>query len=120
MDSKRPGSNRPRRSGGRYVTTRSGRHLKINRSLGEKWTAMKEAKSRRKVERLIGLPKSRLKRVTWRMQPKRVAEYWFSRDGAIMALKITGIAIVFFFLLTLGVFAFFRKDLPNLDKDISG
>lgn len=36
-----------------------------------------------------------------------------------MALKLTGIAILVGFLLLVGVFAYFRKDLPNL-KDISG
>src|SRR5918912_639661 len=96
MDSNQFGSRRPRRSGGKYVTTRSGRNLKVNRSLSERWTALREAKARRKVERMIGLPKSRLKRLAWRLHPKRLAAYWFSRDGAIMALKITGIAIVFF------------------------
>mgnify|MGYP005810371755 CR=1 FL=1 len=36
-----------------------------------------------------------------------------------MALKITGIGIVVIFFLTIGVFAYFRKDLPKI-KDISG
>lgn len=119
MANKRPGSSRPRRSSSRTVTTRSGRQLKVNSSLSEKWAMMREAKSRRKVERMVGLPKSRMKRILWRMHPKRLAEYWFSRDGAIMALKIAGIAIVFFFILTLAIFAYFRKDLPNI-RDISG
>jgi membrane peptidoglycan carboxypeptidase len=109
---------RPRRSPNR-MTTRSGRELKVNRSLGERFTALKEAKSFRKSLRMSGKPKARLKRLLWYMEPKRLAEYWFSRDGAIMALKIAGIAIMVFFVMTLGVFAFFRKDLPNI-KDISG
>ncbi|MBI2588695.1 penicillin-binding protein [Candidatus Saccharibacteria bacterium] len=88
--------------------------MKINRSLGERWTALKESKARRKVDRLRGLPKSRLKRLIWRLNPRRLAEFWFSRDGAIMALKITGIVILFFFIFTLGVFAYFRKDLPDI------
>lgn len=105
--------------GGNKITTRSGRVIKVNRSLGEKWVARKEAKSRRRVDRMRGLPKSRLKRAIWRMDPRRQAEYWFSRDGGVMALKILGIAIVAGFILTLAVFAYFRKDLPNI-KDISG
>lgn len=113
------GRSRARRSAGKYLTTRSGRVLKVNRSLGERFTAMKEAKSLRKVNRLHGLPKSRFKRLFWHLDPRHWAEYWLSRDGAIMALKITGVAIVVFFVLTLGVFAYFRKDLPNI-KDISG
>lgn len=110
---------RARKSPGKYVTTRSGRVLKVNRSLGERWTAVREGKSLRKVSRLRGLPKSRFKRFFWRLDPRRLAEYWFSRDGAIMALKITGLTIVVIFVLTLGVFAYFRKDLPNI-KDVSG
>ncbi len=57
--------------------------------------------------------------MVWRLQPKKLAEYWFSRDGAIMALKIAGIGILAFFILMLGIFAYFRKDLPNI-TDISG
>lgn len=75
---------------------------------------MKDAKSLRKVQRLRGLPKSRIKRLVWRLDPRRWAQYWFSRDGAISGLKILGIVIVTFFVLTLGVFAYFRKDLPDI------
>ncbi len=111
-------SNRPKKPS-KYVTTRSGKQLKINRSMGEKFTALKEAKSLRKVNRLRGLPKSRFKRFWWRMRPSHLKEYWFSRDGGIMALKIVGIGILVMFILTLAVFAYFRKDLPDV-TDISG
>src|SRR5689334_4570645 len=93
-------SGRGRRSPGKFVTTRSGRVLKVNRSMGQKWAAMKEAKSLRKVNRMHGLPKSRVKRFVWRLDPRRQAEYWFSRDGAITGLKILGIAILAVFILT--------------------
>ena len=93
--------------------------LKVNRSLGERYTAMRQDKALRKVNRLRGLPKSRIKRLAWRLQPKRLAEYWFSRDGGIMALKILGLTIVAMFIITLGVFAYFRKDLKNI-TDVSG
>ncbi len=109
----------PRGSGSRPITTKSGKVLKVNRSLGEKYSAMRQAKSLRRVNRLRGLPKSRLKRFAWRMHPKRLANYWFSRDGAIMALKIAGIAIVAMFILTLAVFAYYRKDLKAI-TDLSG
>lgn len=109
---------RPKR-GGKPIVTRSGRVLKVNQSLGQRWSNMKEAKTVRKLNRLRDLPKSRLKRLAWRMHPKRLAAYWFSRDGGIMALKITGILILILFVLTLGIFAYFRKDLPDIG-DISG
>lgn len=105
--------------GSRPITTRSGKALKVNRSLSERYAVMRQAKALRKVNRLRGLPKSRIKRILWRLHPKRLKEYWFSRDGGIMALKIIGIAIVVLFILTLGVFAYFRKDLKSVD-DVSG
>lgn len=109
---------RPRRSPNR-MTTRSGRTLKVNRSMGERYKALKEAKSLRKVQRMRGLPKSRVKRFFWKLNPRKLAAFWFSRDGGIMALKIAGIGILAMFILTLGVFAYFRKDLPKVN-DISG
>ncbi len=36
-----------------------------------------------------------------------------------MALKVVGVAIIVGFFLTIGMFAYFRKDLPKI-KDISG
>ncbi len=114
MSAKKPGSN-PKK----FVTTRSGQQLRVNRSLGDRWSSMKEAKSLRKVNRLRNLPKSRFKRFWWRLNPKHLKEYWISRDGGIMALKIVGIGIVVFFVLILAVFAYFRKDLPDI-TDISG
>ncbi len=123
MKIKRPGANRPRRSvsssSNKFVTTRKGNVLKVHRSIGEKWTGMRAAKSRRKVDRLRGLPKSRLKRFVWRLHPKRLYAYWFSRDGVIMALKIMGLLIIAGFIGILSVFAYYRKDLPSI-TDISG
>jgi membrane peptidoglycan carboxypeptidase len=109
----------PRGSGNRPVTTRSGKVLKVNRSLGERYNTMRQAKALRRVNRLRGLPKSRIKRLAWRLNPRRQAAFWFSRDGAIMALKVTGIAIVALFILTLAIFAYYRKDLKDI-TDVSG
>jgi membrane peptidoglycan carboxypeptidase len=114
--SKTPGRRRP---GKNVFTTKSGNTIKLNRSLGEKVRANREAKARKRAAYLSTLPKNRFKRILYRLHPKRQFKYWFSREGAIMALKITGVAIVVMFLLMVGVFAYFRKDLPNI-KDISG
>ncbi|MFZ1249321.1 MAG: transglycosylase domain-containing protein [Candidatus Saccharimonadales bacterium] len=113
-------SDRPRRSKAKNTfTTRSGKTIKINRTLGDRLKAGKEAKARRKAAYLSSLPKEPWKRILYRMSPKRWAKYWFSREGGIMALKIAGIAFVVGFLLIVGVFAYFRKDLPQI-KDIAG
>lgn len=108
-----------RRVKGNKFVTKSGKTIKLNRSLSEKSKARKDAKALRKAERLKGMPKGRLKRVLFKMHPKRLYKYWFSRDGAIMALKLTGVGFAIGFLFLAGLFAYFRKDLPNL-RDISG
>lgn len=116
--------NAPRRSPGRRrpnstFTTRSGNTIKLNRSIGDRFKARRDAKARRRAAYLGSLPQERWKRILYRMHPKRVWRYWTSREGAIMALKLAGIGIVVCFILLVGVFAYFRKDLPNI-KDISG
>lgn len=114
---------KPRKSAGKQAgnsfTTKSGKTIKLQRSITERGKARKEANARAKAEYLSTLPKNRFKRTLYRMHPKRVAGYWFSHKGAIMALKIVGISILAGFLLLVGVFAYFRKDLPDI-TDISG
>ncbi|HUC89209.1 MAG TPA: transglycosylase domain-containing protein [Patescibacteria group bacterium] len=111
---------KPRKRPGKNVfTTKTGSTIKLNRSIGERIKANKDAKARRRATYLSTLPKNRFKRILYRLHPKRVFHYWFSRQGGIMALKIAGIGIIVFFVLIVGIFAYFRKDLPNI-KDISG
>src|SRR5687768_12563550 len=114
-----PVSRKLRRLKGNRFITNSGKSIKIHRSLSERAKLRKETKALRKAKRMEGMPKSRLKRFFFRLHPKRLAAYWFSRDGAIMALKVTGIGIVVGFFLLMALFAYFRKDLPNL-RDPSG
>lgn len=110
---------RKRRVRGNKFVTKSGATVKIHRTMAEKSVARREAKLARKAERLKGLPKSRVKRFFWHLHPKNIFKFWFSRDGVILSLKLTGIAIVIGFFSLMALFAYFRKDLPNL-KDISG
>lgn len=115
---KRRGANVGRNSKSTFVT-KSGQTIKINRSIGDKIKARRALYAQKRAERLAGMPKSRIKRIFFRLHPKRLYRYWFSREGAIMALKIFGIGTLTTFLLLIGVFAYFRKDLPNI-KDVSG
>lgn len=113
---KNTGRNRkPRNS----VTTKSGNTIKLNQSLSDRVKARRAARSAEKAAYLSTLPKERLQRILYRLHPKRVANYWFSRQGGIMALKIVGVSIIVGFFLTIGLFAYFRKDLPKI-KDLSG
>lgn len=111
---------RPRRSASRSTyTTRSGNTIKLNQTATDRRKASKEATARRKAQFLSTLPKEPWKRVLHRMNPKRFLQYLFSREGGIMALKVAGIGFVVGFLLLVGIFAYFRKDLPKI-RDISG
>ena len=83
-----------KKSGKRNVhVTKSGTAIKVNSNLVQKIKARRDEKARRRAEYLATLPKSRVKRMAYRLQPKRLAKYWFSRDGLIMGLKIAGAAI---------------------------
>src|SRR6185312_16316090 len=101
------------------VTTKSGNSIKINHSLSDRIRSRRAARSAERAAYLSTLPKDRWKRLAYRLQPKHVAQYWFSRQGGIMALKIIGVTIVVGFFMTIGLFAYFRKDLPKI-KDLSG
>jgi penicillin-binding protein 1A len=101
------------------ITTHSGNTIKLNRSLSDRVKAARAARAADRATYLSTLPKGRFKRMAHRLQPKHLAEYWFSREGGIMALKIIGVALVVGFFVTIGLFAYFRKDLPKI-KDISG
>src|SRR4051794_15611862 len=106
----RRGANTGRKSKSTFVT-KSGQTIKLNRSIGEKIKARRAANAQKRAERLAGMPKGRIERLFYRLHPKRLYKYWFSREGAIMALKIIGIGTLVCFLLLVGVFAYFRKDL---------
>lgn len=113
-----PQGPRRRRNTNTY-TTRSGNSIKLNRSFSGRRAASKDARARQRATYLSTLPKNRWKRFAYRLEPRRLAHYWFSREGGIMALKITGVGIVVVFLLLVGMFAYFRKDLPNI-TDVTG
>ncbi len=118
LNGKRRGRNTGRKSRSSFVT-KSGQTIRINRSIGDKIRAKRANNAQNRAERLAGMPKGRVERLFYRMNPKRLYKYWFSREGGIMALKVFGIGTLASFLLLVGVFAYFRKDLPNI-RDISG
>lgn len=110
---------RKKRTPKHSYTTKSGQNIKLHRGILDKFRARKAENAKKKARRLAGMPKSRFKRFFHRLHPKRLYKYWLSREGAIMFLRVTGIAIITGFLVLVGLFAYFRKDLPDL-RDISG
>lgn len=80
----------------------------------QKRKTKKDAEARRRAEYLATLPKHPVKRFFYRLHPKRFWAYWFSKRGAMMALKIAGIAALLLALFVGSLFAYFRKDLDQI------
>lgn len=89
---------------------RKGAHS-VYSNLAKSKRTKSDAKSRKKAEFKATLPKSKLKRFAYRLNPKRFFKYWFSKKGAVMALKLTGLGLAALIISVLAIFAIFRKDL---------
>ena len=90
---------------------RRSRKLNVYANLANNRKSKKDAARRKKAEYLATLPKHPVKRFLARMHPKRVYQYWFSRKGGIMLLKIAGVSVLLAVLMVGALFAYFRKDL---------
>ena len=101
------------KSGGRRKKSarRKPASIQLNRSITSRRKERNANRTAKKAEYLASLPKEPWKRLAARLHPKHLVEFWFSRDGAIMSLKIIGIFIVIGFLLLVGMFAYFKKDI---------
>lgn len=89
---------------------RKGAHSVYSNLANQKRTKA-DSKSRKKAEYLSTLPKSRIKRMTYRLNPRRFFKYWFSKQGMTMMLKLAGLGMAVLIVLILTIFALFRKDL---------
>lgn len=112
----RKGSKVTARKSRNTFVTKSGQSIKLNRSIGSKLSNWKDTWKQHKASRLAGMPKTHLKRFIYRLKPSNLYHYWFSREGAIMALKLLGIFIVVCFVLLVAAFAYLRKDLPAINN----
>ncbi len=74
----------------------------------------KDARARRKAEYLATLPKNPVKRFLYRMHPKRLAKFWFSREGLKTALKLLAVGVVIVAVFITALFAYYRKELDSL------
>ena len=93
---------------------RRSRKLNVYANLAHKRRTKKDAAHRQKAEYLATLPKHPVARTLARLHPKRVAGYWFSKKGGMMALKIAGVSVLLVVLMVGALFAYFRKDLDAI------
>ena len=90
------------------------KRMNLYANLAQKHKTKKDKDARERAEYLATLPKHPVKRFFYRLHPKRLAKYWFSKRGGLMALKILGVSILLMLLLIGGMFAYFRKDLDKI------
>ena len=88
--------------------------MNLYANLANKHKTKKDKKSRERAEYLASLPKHPVKRLLYRLHPKRVFKYWFSKRGGIMLLKILAVSVLLGILMIGGMFAYFRKDLDKI------
>ena len=96
---------------------KSTKKVGVYTNLVNKRHSKKDATARAKAEYLASLPKHPIKRLAYRLHPQRVAQYWFSKRGAMMALKIFGVLALLVILSVGAVFAYYRKDIASLSPD---
>ncbi len=90
--------------------------LNVYSNLSSKKTKsnMRNVTNDRDTQYLASLPKHSIKRFVFYCHPKHFLGYWFSKRGAIKALKIFGVMMVILCLFVGGLFAYFRKDLDAI------
>lgn len=93
------------------------RKLSVYSNLSHNRKAKKDAAARSRAQYLATLPKNPVKRLLYRLHPRRFWGYWFSKRGGLMALKVAGIGLLVLALLLGGLFAYFRKDLDSIRPD---
>lgn len=88
--------------------------LGVYTNLANKRRTKKDRTARARAEYLASLPKHPVKRTLYRLHPKRVAAFWFSKRGLITGLKVFGVATLIGVLIVGGVFAYYRKELDAI------
>ncbi len=100
---------KPRRSKARDASSKL-------RQVGKKNHTKLSKKEHNRRTYLKNAPEGRIKRILWRLHPKRVAKYWFSKRGGKMMLKLGAAGFIVLVVASFGVYAYFRSELPNPDE----
>ena len=92
-------------------------NLSLYTNLAHRRKEKKDSKARERAEYLASLPKDPVKRFFYRLHPKRVLKYWFSKRGLFMALKISAVFIVVAVVGIAAAFAYVSKDLNQIKPE---
>ena len=94
-----------------------GKALSLYANLAAKRRSKADAKARRKAEYLATLPKQPLKRLMYRLHPKRVMKFWFSKQGAITFAKLVGVGFIILAIFIAALFAYYRRELDAFSPE---
>ena len=103
----------PRKSG----SVKKQNNLSLYTNLAHRRKEKKDLKARERAEYLASLPKNPVKRFFYKLHPKRMLKYWFSKQGLFMALKITAGLIILAGITIAAAFAYVSKDLNQVKPE---
>lgn len=98
-------------------TKKPARGVRVYANIAAKRRTKKDVKARKKAEYLATLPKHPVKRALYRLHPKRMAKFWFSKQGLFTLLKGAGVLAIVTVLLGLSLVAYYRKDLAQINPN---
>lgn len=90
------------------------KRMSLYANLSRKRKTKKDQRIRRRAEYLASLPKDPVKRFFYRLHPKRVLGFIFSRRGFMLGLKVFGVLILLFGILIVSLFAYYRGELEAI------
>lgn len=91
--------------------------MSLYANLSQKRKTKKDLRTRKQAEYLATLPKHPVKRLIYRMHPKRVAGYWFSRKGLFMLIRVVGVFLLICTIAAASLFAYYRKDIASIHPE---
>ncbi|MDO4902313.1 MAG: transglycosylase domain-containing protein [bacterium] len=93
---------------------KSDSNLSLYANLAHQRRSKKDAAARKRAEYLASLPKNPVKRFFYRLHPKRVFKFIFSKRGLFFFLKFAAISVILLVLLVGGLFLYYQKDLNQI------
>ncbi len=93
---------------------KSSKKLSLYKNLANKKRSKKDQKMRQRAEYLASLPKHPVKRFFYRLHPKRVFGFIFSKNGLMFFLKSLAILFLIGIITIASVFLYFRREIDNL------
>lgn len=95
-------------------SNRRSKTMSLYANLASRRKSKMDDKARRKAEYLATLPKHPLKRLAYRLHPKRVIKFWFSKQGAITFAKLVGVGLIILAIFIAALFAYYRRELDAI------